>query len=95
LTPYDAGLIITRIWRVTRSVSGIRVTESRVQQFGRVILESGLIYTVSSLIVVVVAVTRSNALYIAADGVSYYIYLLYTTTNVQTSLFPLPLSAST
>jgi hypothetical protein len=62
------GLIIGRIWRVSRNTASVRITESRVQQIGRIILESGLIYTISSLIVVIVVVTRSTALYIASDS---------------------------
>jgi hypothetical protein len=62
-------MIVVRIWRVTRKASGSRITESPLQRVMRIIIESGAIYSMSSLIVVIIVVIRSTALYIAADSV--------------------------
>jgi hypothetical protein len=56
-----------------------------------VIIESGAIYSTSSLIVVIIVVIRSTALYIAADSVCYiFLYALHSLANLfSTSSFPL------
>jgi hypothetical protein len=70
-------MIIARIWHVTsQTVSGLgtgkstRVpTHSAFKNVIRVVVESGLIYTVHSMIILITILTGSTALYPTADSV--------------------------
>lgn len=62
------GFIIRRIMVVTKNSAKSQMMESPLQRVTRIILESGLIYTMTSFMVLVVTIARSTALYIVADS---------------------------
>jgi hypothetical protein len=67
-----AVLITTRILKVSRTSADAGITGSArtLKKVMRIIVESGLIYTIHSLLFLIVSCLQSNALYAVADSVS-------------------------
>ncbi|KAJ6629582.1 hypothetical protein B0H10DRAFT_1985979 [Mycena sp. CBHHK59/15] len=71
------ALIVVRIWRVDRDVGGFRYNSSsqsqsvrppsRLQRVIRIVVESGLMYTVAALITFITFTANSIAVYVATD----------------------------
>lgn len=75
-----AGLIILKIWKTNKKSAPYvthpsgkrfsRAPHTRLENVIRIILESGLLYTVNALATLVCAVAQSNAIYGVSDVVS-------------------------
>jgi len=70
LTDVLPALIAVRIWSMDRQVAQIKVRGSNLRPAGKIIIESGVIYTISLLILLVLYVFSNNALYVVAGSVS-------------------------
>jgi hypothetical protein len=65
------GLLALRIWQVYRKTGGCSgpISETVFYRFGRVLVESGMLYSTSLLITLILYVCQSNGQYIMIDCV--------------------------
>jgi hypothetical protein len=65
------GLLALRIWQVQRKTSGCSgpVSKTVLYRFGRVLVESGMLYSTSLLIALILYICKSNGQYIMIDCV--------------------------
>ncbi|EMD37749.1 hypothetical protein CERSUDRAFT_94746 [Gelatoporia subvermispora B] len=69
LNVLTTSLIVYRIWMVTRHIRSQfqAVGQTRLTYVNRIIIESGLIYTISAIIFLFTALIQSNAIYITGE----------------------------
>jgi hypothetical protein len=65
------GLLALRIWQVYRKTGGCSgpISETVFYRFGRVLVESGMLYSTSLLIALILYVCKSNGQYVMIDCV--------------------------
>ncbi|OCH94025.1 hypothetical protein OBBRIDRAFT_885108 [Obba rivulosa] len=99
-------LIVLRIWRVSRGIRIYIVGQQRLTYVMRIIVESGLLYTLSAILVLMTSVFKSNLDYIAGHcfvqmiGISFNLVIVRFDHNLadqrtypsQASHIPVPLS---
>jgi hypothetical protein len=82
-------MIISRIWVVRRRGAVFRDESShyhsRLRFIMRIIVESALVYTTTSIFAFIAVALNSNIDYMAAGVVSFYIPTLYIRTNAHTN----------
>jgi hypothetical protein len=69
----STGLLALRIWQVYRKTGGCSgpISETVLYRFGRVLVDSGMLYSVTLLIALILYVCKSNVQYIVIDSVRY------------------------
>jgi hypothetical protein len=69
------GLLALRIWQVHRKTSGCSgpISKTVLYRIGRVLVESGMLYSTSLLIALILYVRKSNGQYIMIDCVRHYL----------------------
>ncbi|OCH91672.1 hypothetical protein OBBRIDRAFT_886786 [Obba rivulosa] len=61
------SLIVFRIWRATQSMREQAAGQNKLTYINRIIIESGLLYTISAVIFLFTVVIQSNAIYITGE----------------------------
>jgi hypothetical protein len=71
------GLLALRIWQVYRQTGGCSgpISKTVLYRFGRVLVESGMLYSTSLLITLILYVCQSNGQYIMIDCVRHSLLL--------------------
>ncbi|EMD32281.1 hypothetical protein CERSUDRAFT_118980 [Gelatoporia subvermispora B] len=67
LNVITTSLITLRIWSVSRDIRPYIVGHNRITYFVRIIVESGLLYTTTAVIMLATSVAKTNADYIPGD----------------------------
>ena len=64
---FRSALIVLRLWTIRSNITGIALHGDRLARVARIVLDSGLVYTICMVVLFAVNIAGNNALYPVSD----------------------------